>query len=363
MQSEVGGPAFCSIRFSKTGARPSRTLDLSEISRLRAPSRTSPFAPLPPSLPSPHSHQIVPTDRPPLISDDPQPIDLVVISHNHYDHLSLDSIVQINKHHPSPHFLVPLGLAAWFRETGVPPSRVQELDWWEETLFTPNSLSPANEGQAGEGSLRIACTPCQHGSGRAGWDKGSSLWASWCVGLVGSKSDRESIDEMEDLAKRDWEAMRYKVFFAGCVLLLLSPHLLTLRQHTDKSQRSGSDSDTAYRQFERKDSKYTCPAFKGASHSPPHSLRVRGLTLRPFLHARRNRPNHLSLVRPPPPAHRSGLFAALHRLHGALPVLRPCEKAGGRRDQPGRADEHGPPYTWVRPHMASSFFSTAAKLL
>jgi hypothetical protein len=166
--------------------------------------------------------------------------------------LSADSIVELTKHHPSPHFVVPLGLAAWFAETGVPASRVQEMDWWDETLFLAGASSATTtaggglSGPAAEGALRIACTPCQHGSGRAGWDKGSSLWASWCIGLVGgnkragsdSASDDASSSEGADVAKQEWENMRYKVFFAG---------------------------DTAYRQFERKDSKYTCPAFKGAS--------------------------------------------------------------------------------------------------
>ena len=147
---------------------------------------------------------------------------------------------------------MPLGLAAWFAETGVPASRVQEMDWWDETLFLAGASSATTtaggglSGPAAEGALRIACTPCQHGSGRAGWDKGSSLWASWCIGLVGgnkragsdSASDDASSSEGADVAKQEWENMRYKVFFAG---------------------------DTAYRQFERKDSKYTCPAFKGAS--------------------------------------------------------------------------------------------------
>lgn len=117
--------------------------------------------------------------------------------------------------------------------------------------------------------------------------------------------------------------------------------------------------DTAYRQFERKDSKYTCPAFKGTFLFP--TLPVPPSSQPDPLFLERNRPNHLSLVRPPPPAHRAGLFATLHRLHGALSVLRPREKAGGRRNQPRRADEHGPPYTWVRSHMASSFFFTAEK--
>lgn len=111
------------------------------------------------------------------------------------------------------------------------------MDWWEETLFLAGAASSPSKaataggaaegglsGAAAEGALRIACTPCQHGSGRAGWDKGSSLWASWCIGLVGGKrSDDGSSDvstlDGADIAKQAWEDMRYKVFFAGCVCM------------------------------------------------------------------------------------------------------------------------------------------------
>lgn len=109
------------------------------------------------------------------------------------------------------------------------------MDWWDETLFLAGAAASSTKTQGGlsgavaEGALRIACTPCQHGSGRAGWDKGSSLWASWCVGLVGGGSKQAAGDdgssagsdaEGADVAKQEWESMRYKVFFAGCAFSL-----------------------------------------------------------------------------------------------------------------------------------------------
>src|SRR6185503_9889819 len=56
-------------------------------------------------------------------------IDVVVISHDHYDHLDLPTVKRLASTH-DPLFLVPLGLAAWFRDNGMP--HVEELDWWQE---------------------------------------------------------------------------------------------------------------------------------------------------------------------------------------------------------------------------------------
>src|SRR5205814_783418 len=56
------------------------------------------------------------------------PIDVVVISHDHYDHLDRRSVERLAAAH-KPLFLVPLGLKAWFASLGI--ERVQELDWWD----------------------------------------------------------------------------------------------------------------------------------------------------------------------------------------------------------------------------------------
>ena len=55
-------------------------------------------------------------------------VDLVVISHDHYDHLDVDTVQRLARtHHPL--FLVPLGLKAWFADIGI--TEVAEMDWWE----------------------------------------------------------------------------------------------------------------------------------------------------------------------------------------------------------------------------------------
>ncbi|CDS01106.1 related to FMP30-mitochondrial inner membrane protein with a role in maintaining mitochondrial morphology [Sporisorium scitamineum] len=115
------------------------------------------------------------TPAPCSVKDLP-PIDFVVISHSHYDHLDYHTFKQL--HHSRGdkiHAFVPLGVKdkisggggfGWKRE------RVSELDWWDHARISLPSSDTA---------LKIHCTPVQHGSGRGAGDKDSSLWASWVV--------------------------------------------------------------------------------------------------------------------------------------------------------------------------------------
>ena len=94
------------------------------------------------------------------------PIHVVLISHDHYDHLDRGTVRRLAATH-DPVFVVPLGLRGWFEEQGI--SRVVELDWW---------------GVFEHRGLRIVCTPAQHFSQRSLGDSNTRLWASWAV--VGS---------------------------------------------------------------------------------------------------------------------------------------------------------------------------------
>ncbi|MBD3225099.1 MAG: hypothetical protein GF313_10250, partial [Caldithrix sp.] len=89
------------------------------------------------------------------------PIDMVLISHNHYDHLDKNTIRRLGDR---PLYIVPLGLGAFFRNLGI--KHYTELDWWDE--LTVNGV-------------RFVCTPAQHFSGRSLWDKNKTLWASWSI--------------------------------------------------------------------------------------------------------------------------------------------------------------------------------------
>jgi N-acyl-phosphatidylethanolamine-hydrolysing phospholipase D len=101
-------------------------------------------------------------------------IDIIVISHNHYDHLDVDSVKALtdktflNKVNGSqPLWLVPLGLKKWFAQYGI--SNIQEMDWWQELKIDTKSNS----------KLTIQAQPSQHWSRRSIFDTNESLWASW----------------------------------------------------------------------------------------------------------------------------------------------------------------------------------------
>ncbi|ORY61215.1 putative Zn-dependent hydrolase/oxidoreductase family protein [Pseudomassariella vexata] len=121
-------------------------------------------------------------------------VDVVVISHNHYDHLSYPSVCEIQKNHPNTHFFVPLGLESWFKKAGI--ANVTEMDWWDDAEIT---LSPeAQKSDAGRAKstassnaphepikARISCLPSQHTSSRKGFDENKTLWSSWGIASGG----------------------------------------------------------------------------------------------------------------------------------------------------------------------------------
>jgi L-ascorbate metabolism protein UlaG (beta-lactamase superfamily) len=92
-------------------------------------------------------------------------IDLVIISHNHYDHLNKNSIEILNRR--TGKFIVPLAVGAELENAGVPRYKIIELDWWEELKINDQ--------------LTIVATPAQHFSGRGLKDRDDTLWASWVI--------------------------------------------------------------------------------------------------------------------------------------------------------------------------------------
>ncbi|KAF2644752.1 putative Zn-dependent hydrolase/oxidoreductase family protein [Massarina eburnea CBS 473.64] len=142
------------------------------------------------------------TDPPCEIEDLPT-VDCVVISHNHYDHLSYPTIKRIQKKFPEAHFFAPLGNKTWFESSGVKSSQVTELDWWEtrdvkleaksegkEKEADVVSVASSSDGAVGvKGAITatIGALPCQHVSARGPFDKCKTLWASWSVESGGAK--------------------------------------------------------------------------------------------------------------------------------------------------------------------------------
>ncbi|SPQ20185.1 5a554dac-cabe-45c5-a3e4-ac6a855a290e [Thermothielavioides terrestris] len=116
------------------------------------------------------------------------PVDAVVISHSHYDHLSHMSVCELARRNPDAHFFVGLGLEKWFRSSGI--TNVTELDWWQDADLVLTRKDQGEGGNAKSSSAaadpdtitaRISCLPSQHTSARTARDKDTTLWASWAV--------------------------------------------------------------------------------------------------------------------------------------------------------------------------------------
>ncbi len=91
------------------------------------------------------------------------PIDLVLVSHDHYDHLDYPTIRELAKSNVP--FVTSLGVGAHLEAWGIAASRITELDWWE-THTLPGS------------DLRVTAAPSQHFSGRGLKDRNATLWSS-----------------------------------------------------------------------------------------------------------------------------------------------------------------------------------------
>ncbi len=92
------------------------------------------------------------------------PIDYVVLSHNHYDHLDKTTIKKLLRRFPQLKFIVPLGMKTWLVRQGA--RFVEELDWWQEHTA---------------GDLTFHAVPARHWSMRTPWDRNRSLWCGWVV--------------------------------------------------------------------------------------------------------------------------------------------------------------------------------------
>jgi N-acyl-phosphatidylethanolamine-hydrolysing phospholipase D len=95
-------------------------------------------------------------------------IDLILLSHNHYDHLDAPTVRRITRAFPDAAWLSPLGLGDLLRSFGV--RRVTEHDWWER-VETP--------------AFSATCTPARHFSARGLRDRGKTLWCGWTIAADG----------------------------------------------------------------------------------------------------------------------------------------------------------------------------------
>jgi L-ascorbate metabolism protein UlaG (beta-lactamase superfamily) len=101
--------------------------------------------------------------------EDLPPIHVVLISHDHYDHLDVDTVTRLWAVH-RPRFVTPLGFSAWFAGLGI--TEVDELDWWESRVI---------------GGLTLTAVPAQHWGARTWWDTNRRLWSGWVVAGSGRR--------------------------------------------------------------------------------------------------------------------------------------------------------------------------------
>lgn len=94
------------------------------------------------------------------------PLDVILQSHNHYDHLDDYTVRQLVRRHPQAFWVTSLGLAPFIRKRGASVNAVVELDWWEEHRVD---------------SVRISATPAMHFSSRGIGDRGDTLWCGFAL--------------------------------------------------------------------------------------------------------------------------------------------------------------------------------------
>ena len=103
--------------------------------------------------------------QPPVLKLEELPkVDYVLISHDHYDHLDMESIKFFKD--KSAQFITPLGVGSHLQKWGIDASRITQRDWWQETNFE---------------DIKFIATPAQHFSGRGLFDRNCTQWASWVI--------------------------------------------------------------------------------------------------------------------------------------------------------------------------------------
>jgi N-acyl-phosphatidylethanolamine-hydrolysing phospholipase D len=100
------------------------------------------------------------------------PVDLVVQSHDHYDHLDADAVRRLAARADPPRWVAPLGVGARLGSLGA---RAEELDWWQRTRVPL---------AGGGGWLELTAVPAQHFSGRGVGDRDRTLWCGWVLRVL-----------------------------------------------------------------------------------------------------------------------------------------------------------------------------------
>lgn len=105
----------------------------------------------------------------PITIEDLPEIDIVLISHDHYDHLDRKTIKELDR--KTKKYIMPLGVDAHLIKWGINPNKIEVLDWSQSTLYA---------------NIKFSCTPGQHFSGR-GLKSCNTLWCSWVIQAPSAK--------------------------------------------------------------------------------------------------------------------------------------------------------------------------------
>lgn len=100
----------------------------------------------------------------PMTFEQLPPVDLVIISHNHYDHLDEATVKTLGS---NPYYAVPDGLSKWFLSQDIEQSKVTDFTWWQSHDYDSN--------------VKVTAMPSQHWSSRSLFDRNNTHWASWLV--------------------------------------------------------------------------------------------------------------------------------------------------------------------------------------
>jgi L-ascorbate metabolism protein UlaG (beta-lactamase superfamily) len=125
----------------------------------------------------------------PIAIEELPALDAILVSHDHYDHLDRASVLKLESR--TEHFVTPLGVGSHLEYWGIPPSKLVELDWWEEFRLG--------------GALRLIACPARHFSGRMGLGDRTE-WVSFA--LVGPEhrvffsGDTGPMPEFSELGQR-----------------------------------------------------------------------------------------------------------------------------------------------------------------
>jgi L-ascorbate metabolism protein UlaG (beta-lactamase superfamily) len=128
--------------------------------------------------------------RPPGIRFEDLPaIDIILLTHNHYDHLDIGTLKKLSEKY-NPRIFCPLGVSLFLKKERI--SNVTEMDWWDETGI--------------DQGLTMVCTPAQHFSGRGMFDRDKTLWCGFAIktgkGSIYYSGDTGYGDFFKEIARR-----------------------------------------------------------------------------------------------------------------------------------------------------------------